>query len=246
VGFALLIAGPLGVGFGSLWSAVLKLAAIAVFTDGVTSWIDMLVSKLTGGTFGGGLFTYGMIAWPAALGMYWVLLIQLFSMDPGDSWMVVVVLTIFDRVVKTVLFLLLMENIMGWGGVSAGAFSAGSGAVQTHAHVGALATRVDDLKDADALVEARKYIADGHQAALLKSVEGWYAAGCPNVWFEMSNRDINGRRSATGVIVELPDDKLRRAKCFEILTQYYKDIQVPVDPTDIQDDGGSYVSVMLR
>jgi hypothetical protein len=249
VGFALVVAGPLGVGFGSLWSAILKLAAIAVFTDGVTAWVDMGLSKLTGGTFGGGIFGYGVIAWPAALGLYWILLIHLFSMDPGDSWIVVVLLTIFDRVVKTVLFLLLMQSIVGWGGVSAAAFSAVSGggsSASPRSHVGALATRVDELKESDSLNEARKYIADGHQAALSKSVEAWYGAGCPNVWFEMSRRDINGRASAVEVIVELPDGKLQRAKCFEILAQYYKDVQIDKDPSELQDDGGSYIAVQLR
>ena len=61
-----------------------------------------------------------------------------------------------------------MESIMGMGGVSSSAFSAVSGGGSRSAlnsHASALATHVDDLKESDSLVEAKKYIADGHQAA---------------------------------------------------------------------------------
>ena len=34
-----------------------------------------------------------MSEFPVALVIYWTLLIYLFSMDPGDSWMVVVILS---------------------------------------------------------------------------------------------------------------------------------------------------------
>src|SRR4051812_44414225 len=69
VGFALIVANPLGVSFGGLWTAVLKLAACAVFCDGVTTWVDAFVVKISGGTMGSGIMGYGVLSFPVALGM---------------------------------------------------------------------------------------------------------------------------------------------------------------------------------
>jgi hypothetical protein len=247
VGFALMMATPLGVGFGQLWHAVLKLAAIAVFVDGVTAWVDVAVTKVSGGVGGGGITTFGVIGWPVALGLYWGLLIYLFSMDPGDSWLVVICLSIFDRIMRVVLLLLLLSTFLGWGGVSLPASA--TGGIPRHAASAKnsiLSTHVDEVKDRDGFIEARKYIADGHQAILNNATEAWYGAGCPNVWFEMTGRDINGKRSAMGVIVELPDDKTARAKCYATLQQYYKDAQIPADPSEFVDDGEQYLQVDMR
>jgi hypothetical protein len=75
----------------------------------------------------------------------------------------------------------------------------------------------------------------------------WYAAGCPNVWFEVRTTDIlNHKRAATGVIVELPRGKAQRAKCFDILQAYYKQAQIDADPSEFVDHGEDYLDVELR
>jgi hypothetical protein len=89
---------------------------------------------------------------------------------------------------------------------------------------------------------SRYYIADGHQAALTYFVNAWYDAGCPNVWFEMSRRDINGRSTAYGLIVELPENKAQRAKCYEILKQHDPNL----GPAELQDNGDTYLATGLR
>ncbi len=168
-------------------------------------------------------------------------------MDPGESWLVVCCLAIFDRIARTVLFLLLLGLFLGWGGVSLPSAPIGGGSGRSSAmHASALSTEVDELKESDSLIEARKYIAAGHQMILTNATNDWYAAGCPNVWFEMTSRDINGRRSAVGVIVELPQDKTKRAKCYDILKQYYKDAHIDTDPSDYVDTGEDYLRVMMR
>ena len=113
-------------------------------------------------------------------------------------------------------------------------------------HNSILSTHVDAVKERDGFIEARKYIADGHQAVLNKPTEDWYAEGCPNVWFEMTGRDINGKRSAIGVIVELPEDKESRAKAYATLQDYYKDAGIPTDPSEFVDTGEQYLDVMMR
>jgi hypothetical protein len=247
VGFALMAATPLGVSFGQLSHAILKLGAIAVITDGVTAWVDMGVSKVYGGAAGGGIVTWGIIGWPVAIGMYWGLLIYLFSMDPGESWLVVVCLSVFDRIMRVVLLLLLLGTFLSWGGVSLpSTVPGGSSRHSASVKNSVLSTHVDEVKERDGFIEARKYIADGHQPVLRNATEEWYAAGCPNVWFEMTGRDINGRRSAMNVIVELPDNKAARAKCYATLQEYYKQAQIPADPSELVDDGEQYLNVMMR
>lgn len=250
VGFAFAVAGPLGVSFGGIWTAILKLAAIAIFTDGVTTWVDTGVAKVSGGGFGGGGFLgWGIISFPVALGIYWVLLTYLFSMDSGDSWLVVMILAVFDYIVRTVLLLLMLKLILSSGGVSGAIVPTLGGGGGSGSTLGdPMVARVEELKEADLLKEARDYIAGGRQAALSKPVEAWYAAGCKKVWFEVS-RDINGRLSPEAVIVELPRDKVKdkeaRARCFQILKEYMDEHDFGYDPEDVTDDGGAYMTVPL-
>jgi len=239
IGFALVVAGPVGVSFGHPATAALKLAALAVFTDGVVTWVDAGVAKMSGGT---GAFE-GMISFPVALAIYWGLLIYLFSMDPGDSWFVVILLAVFDFIVRWVLLLLLLKIILSWGGVSGAAIPSMGGSAPAGAS--ALTTHVNEMKETNALEEARALIKDGHQAILGPTVENWYAAGCPNVWFVVS-RDFNGKRTPEGVIVELPKDKDNRAKCYGIMKAYYDQVQIPYDPQDLKDTGERYLEVQLR
>ena len=248
IAFAFVIAGPTGVSFGGLWTAILKLAAVAVFCDGVVSWVDFAVQHVSGVRTVSPL-GLGFIGFPAALLTYWLLYQYLFSMDSHESWIVVRFLFIFDRLVRWGLFLTLLGLFANVGPHGTGR-AAAAGAGMTNAPVAVssdpLPAHVQDLKDTDSLIEARKYIADGHQAVLSKPTEDWYAAGCPNVWFEMSHPDINGRRNAFNVIVELPADKAARAKCFDILKTYYDGVQIPTDPVEMTDSGQAYLMVMMR
>ena len=234
-----MVAGPLGVSFGGPATAALKLAALAVFTDGVITWVDAGTAKLAGGT---GAFE-GLLSFPVALACYWLLLIYLFSMDPGDSWIVVILLAVFDFIVRWVILLLLLKIVLGWGGAAAvNVPSFGGGGPPAGASE--VVTRVTELKESKSLEEARAFIADGHQAVFKDAVDSWYAAGCPNVWFSVS-RDFNGKREPYGVIVELPKDKTRRAKCFEILKTFYEKLRHSSNEK-VSDNGEPYMEVELR
>jgi hypothetical protein len=240
IGFAFAVAGPLGVSFGGIWTAALKLAAVAVFADGVATWIDAGIAKVSGG--GGGFFS-GMMSFPVVLGIFWLLMIYLFSMDAGDSWIVVILLAVFDMIVRTVLLLLLLRLLLGIGGIAPGAVplpAIGGGA--TVAPTDPIAEHVAQLKEAKLLPEAREYIAGGRQSALAKPTDEGYAAGCKNVWFEVG-RDINGRLTPAALSVELPRDKEARKKCFEILRGYFDEHNMPYDEEDVTDDGGGYIVI---
>jgi hypothetical protein len=239
VGFALVIATPLGVSFGGIWTATLKLAAIAVFCDGLTSWVDLGVSKMSNGTFGSGIMGHGVISLPVALGVYWTLLIYLFSMDSGDSWTVVLLLSVFDLIVKVALFMLVLGTLLHAGGVSAPGIGVGSAPLTTHTD---LDDRVDDLQNRQLLIEARKYLSSPHNVNYLTpTVEEWYKAGAKTVYFEIS-RNMNGKPTAEGLIIEMPENKNQRQDCMKIGAR----VQSGQTPTGtMTDDGDMYYEVTL-
>lgn len=240
VGFALFLANPLGVSFGGIWTATLKLGAIAVFSDGITTWVDLAVARMSGGAFGSGIFGYGMMSFPIAMGIYWVLLIYLFSMDSGDSWMVVILLSFFDQIVKMALVFLVLSTVLHMGGVSAPGLPSLASNKKINSE---MSTRIEEMQQAQVLKEAHAYIASGHQAVFLEPTDGWYQAGAKNVWFEVS-RDFNGKTTPQGVIVELPEAKSARAKCLQIRQDFYAKEKMLGGATT--DDGEPYMEVRLR
>ena len=241
-GFALAIAGPLGVSFGGIGTALLKLAAIAVFCDGLTTWADGLFSKYAGNMAGGGLASFGVIGFPVALGVYWVLLTYLFSMDPSDSWMVVVILAIFSWILRTVLVLLLLQFILSFGGIGASAVGLPSMAAAQVANP--IIDEINEAKAQNVLHEARKYVADNGRSAEKGTVEAWYAAGATNVWFQ-TDRDINGKGEAFRMVVELPADKTARTKCYDAAKTYYNNNGESYMSQSLQDNGDPYLLVPL-
>ncbi len=242
IGFALVVAGPLGVSFGGIGTAILKLAAIAVFCDGVTTWVDAGIGKISGGVGGGGPFGPGAIGLPVATAIYWLLMIYLFSMDPGDSWLVVVILSIFYRILRVVLLVLMLQFILSLGG-AASSIPVGGGPPPNASDP--TIARVADDKESNSLVDALKWIDDGHQSMMRPDVMQWYDAGAKHVWFE-TGRDFNGKISGGEVIVELPKAKADRDKCYDILKAYYTAARFGTDPSRFQDQNMQYMPVMTK
>jgi hypothetical protein len=242
-GFALAIASPLGVSFGGIGTALLKLAAIAVFCDGVTTWADGLFAKFAGHMAGGGLMSFGVIGLPVALAVYWTLLTYLFSMDAGDAWLVVIILTVFSRILQIVLLLLLLKLILSFGGVAGSAVPLPSmgGSAQV---ANPIVDEIEDAKAQNVLHEARKFASDNGRRAESPSIDAWYAAGAKNVWFQTS-RDINGHGDAFRMVVELPDDKTSRAKCYDVAKGYMNGNGESFMVPGLQDTGDPYLLVPL-
>jgi hypothetical protein len=242
VGFALFIANPLGVSFGPVGSAILKLAAIAILCDGITTWVDGMVGKYTGG-FGNSIFGFGMIGFPIALAVYWGALIYLFSMDHGDSWTVVAILSVFYRIVRIVLLFLLLNFFLHFGGIAVTLPSAGGGSV---APVSAdpVSDEVDRATALNLMKEARQYVIDFSRRAEASMVSGLYDAGSKNVWF-MLDRDLTGKTHPLCIVDELPNDKTHRAKCFDIAKSYFDENKLYYDPATFQDTGQRYLMINL-
>jgi hypothetical protein len=242
-GFALAIASPLGVSFGGVGTALLKLAAIAVFCDGLTTWADGLFAKYAGHMAGGGLMSFGVIGFPIALGVYWTLLTYLFSMDPGDSWLVVVIITVFSRILRIVLLLVLLKLILSFGGIAGSAVnipSMGSSAQVTNPII----DEIEDAKAQNVLHEARKFASDNGRRAEGGSIDAWYAAGAKNVWFQ-TDRDINGHGNAFRMVIELPDDPTSRAKCYGVAKDYMNGNGESFMVAGLQDKGDPYLLIPL-
>jgi hypothetical protein len=236
--FAMIVASPLGVSFGGIWTAALKFAAIAAFSDGVTTIVEAALESA------GASGMSGIISFPISLGVYWALLIYLFSMDSGDSWLVVLVLAVFDYILRWALLFLLLSSVLSWGGVAAvgmgtlgGGGAGGPGATpESEARA-----EIQELIDSKHLHEARAYVANGKSGVYNDKVEAWYAAGAKTVWFETGMRDINGRSSIEAVVIELPTDPAQRAACHKIVDdiEQARNPDVPVTPT--VDDGMPYL-----
>jgi hypothetical protein len=245
--FALVVAGPLGVSFGDPLSAILKLASLAVFSDGVLQWVDMGMIKLAGqgGAIYGGIFNLFIAA-----AIYWLMLIYLFSMDSEDSWIVVCLLAVFDNIVRWAILLLILSAVMNLGGVptrgGGGGFGGGGGSGATSSvreADGEVADRIDALKTANALPEAKEYIAGGRQAVLTDHVNAMYEAGAVKIWFECS-RDINARLTPEGLILELPRDKAKRKAVLDKIGAYEKAFDMGDGAAPI-DEGQTYVEMNL-
>lgn len=236
-GFALLIASPLGVSFGGIFTAALKLAAIAIFSDGVTTWIDAGVGKMTG--TGGGFFD-GLLSFPVAVAIYWMLLIYLFSMDAGDSWLVVILLAVFDNIVRWVIVMVLISAIMNWGGGSGVAATGGSGGAAASSTMTDEDLEWQDLKDAGELHEAVAW-GKSHSTVMEKQTADFYAAGAKGVYFHVSF-DINRKPTIEGYVVELPKEKDKREKIFKIRREWYQTKFNDPLPSD-KDPEGTWMEV---
>jgi hypothetical protein len=241
IAFAFAVAGPLGVSFGGVGTAILKLAAVVVMSDAIITLADFTLTKFLGPAFSNGIFGLGVIGLPLTFLIYLCSFIYLFSMDPGDAKLVVVILTVLYRVIRLVLILMLLGVILNFSGVHqlASAMPAGGSASSNR-----VTDMVEDAKGRGLLEEAGKYCTDRGMNVEGEYVKDWYDAGCKNVWFEVS-RDINGHGSAFVIFLEMPDDPTSRAKCVDIVKKYYDRTQQYYDPNTLKDDGDQYMAVSM-
>jgi hypothetical protein len=238
IGMALVIAGPMGVSFGGPASASLKLAAIAIFCDGVLTWLDIGILKLAGQ---GGVMYGAIFQFFAAAGIFWLLLMYLFSMESEDSWLVVCILAFFYVAARFVIILLLAAavGLAGLGG-SGGGGGGGSGVKAEDAE---MEEHMDLLRSGKALPEAKEYLAGGRLMVLTDHVNGIYEAGAKNIWFECA-RDINAKLTPEDMVVEMPSDKAKRAAVLKRIAEYLKAFNMG-DGTPAADNGRTYIQVEI-
>jgi hypothetical protein len=239
-GFALALAGPLGVSFGGIGTALLKFASISCLCDGVTTWINALI--FGPGFASNGIIGYGAVSFSIALGIYWVCLTYLFAMDPGDSWMVVCIISFLAFVLRMVLVLVLLNFILSFGGIASHAPNiAGAGGGGAGSSSAQMIDEVAHAKELNELHEAKKFAADFGRRSEAGYINEWYNANAKNVWYQCDA----GSNNAYRIVIELPDDSTSRTKCYDMAKKYYTDNKYDYDPQDLKDQGDPYLMIPL-
>lgn len=238
-----------GVSFGTLWIGILKLATLVCFCSG----LDTGVSWLAHGTGIGGL-----LGWAAFTLSYFFLLMWLFDMDPGEAWLVFIIISVLKFLFNTFLIIAVLGLLFsGAGGRLAGAALGGGGGGAAVAGAGSSAAaqqeEIDSLKESGSLMEAREFVSAGRQAAMKQLVEDLYGAGAKKAYYSVLRQPNTGKiEGADNFIVELPDDPAARVKCFELINAWRKSLEQPAtngepaityDP--LTDDGDPYLFMEL-
>ncbi len=245
IGAGLMIAGAfaigskVGISFGGIWTAVLKMIACVLIVDMTTSWLDALIGSM-------GFYITIFIAFA----MYWGLFAYLFAMDAEDAvWIVS-----FFTGLKVLLGWLMIPILLGalTGGGSAVTTVAGGAATILASASSAVVERdekIDYNRENKFTIEAKEFIEKkARYREMTPLVEKWYAAGAKDVFYEVS-RDINGKTEAISLCVELPAEPDKRKECHAILKTYLIEVMQDTDVKDgdpeLADESGKYLVMGL-
>ncbi|HEV2293605.1 MAG TPA: hypothetical protein VGR35_07105 [Tepidisphaeraceae bacterium] len=235
IGLAFIFAPMLGVSFGDARTAILKFAAIVVFTDTVGLWFDELIEVAGGRPTGrrgrGSIFWLEMFL---IAGLISAMCYYLFDMDSEETGTFAIPFAVISRILDWVLGLVLAAILAGIlaaattappaapaPGGSAGK-AAAPGAAGGQAPPGGIALRAN-ARDREIermisggtgmITEANEYNQSQPQKSKREPqlVSQFYGAGAKRVYFGLGGRTM---------IVQLPDDPQGRAKCFAIRDAY--------------------------
>ena len=236
---AFVVASLASVSFGPFWTAILKLAAVAIAPDIFATIVEEAIGSPGAGLLAGSL----------ALGFYWFLISYLFSMDANEAWIVVVLFGVLRWVLTFVVGMMLIGMLMSGNVPNIG--GGGAGAVPSATQEAAeLNEKVADWEENNRLVEGLEYIdKSGRQSEQLETIKALYAGGAKKVWFAV-DRDINGKTEPFTLVGEWPRDAKKR----EALVAAIKKVQAdraakfkaanpdwgPLDQDPIADNGGKY------
>lgn len=240
---AFIVSSMAGVSFGPFSTAILKLAAVAIAPDMLATIIEDSIG--VPGAF--------LIANSVALGFYWFLISYLFSMDASEAWGVVVLFGFLRFILTFVLGMLLVGMLMSGRGSALGG-SGGSTPTASEKAV-ELGENVEAWKENDTLIEGLDYIQKtGRQSACQQTIKDLYAAGSPNVWFNVA-KDINGKTEPLSLIAQWPRDAKKRGAMIDAIKQSqvrrqaeWKKIHPdfpPLTMDPVTDEGGKYVELPI-
>lgn len=249
IGLAFVFAPMLGVSFGDARTAVLKFAAIIVFTDAVGLWFDELI-ELAGGR-PSGRRGRGSIFWLEMFliaGLISAMCYYLFDMDSEETGMFAIPFAVISRILDWILGIVMGAILLGVLSAAAtpaatpapapapGAPAAPGGvALQANAQDREIERMIGS--GSRTLTEANEYNQSQPQKSKREPqlVSRFYAAGAKRVYFGLGGGTM---------IVQLPDDPASRAKCFAISDAYHRTTgarsAVP------KEEGQRYVEVALK
>ena len=201
-------------GLGTIGPALLKIAAVALLPSAIGD-----ITRY---------YTFGIVAWPMTVIMYYALLYFLFQLDGSEMWIVVAIIWLMQTWVS-LLILALLFGVMGiglrssaHGGLSAAGpassptrmlFSGGGGASDREKlppDPDQLAA--DEIRDGTA-VEFTKWIKPdmhgvmrGTRQMALDQADKFYAAGAKSVWAMKIEKQSNTKLEICHeMVIELPD-----------------------------------------
>jgi hypothetical protein len=223
IGLAFIVAPMMGISFGDVRTAILKFAAIVIFTDTIGLWYDEIV-EMAGGYPSGR--TGGRIFWLQVLLISFVityLAYYLFDMDGDDAGKFGLPFAIASQVMGFVMWVVLMAVIEG--------MLAGAAATKTPAPAAPVPAAAPGTPVAPAAAPGITPQVTDRDREIDRSVAGGRMTDA--VEFNSTARDRDKREpqlvnqfygfgakrvyfGPKGIIVQLPDDVANRAKCFQL------------------------------
>jgi hypothetical protein len=270
VGLAILIAPHAGLSLGTFWTAVLKIAAIVVFSDAVLMWIEQLMQNwgavpTTGYGFRRGRRFVWWMEMIIATAVIATLLHYLFDMDRDETGTVAMPIAIaswiMGLILKVALVAMLQRATDGAAGVSFEVddpYADGSAAdvAPTNPTGPPGPPPRKDVTDGDRIISGRieqrsPFVKPAHEwneQRLLRGrgqkqlFENLFDAGATRIY---ADTQATLGMGAT-LYVELPLDAARRTKCFEAYKTYCSDAGVDVDSARTKDVGQRYLVIDVK
>jgi hypothetical protein len=268
VGLALVIAPHAGLSLGSFWSALLKLAAIVIFSDAMLMWVEEWMASIGALPSGGYRRGWGRVRWLELLlaaAVIGFLMSYLFDMDGEEVGWVAMPIAITSWFVGLVMKLLVLSVLYGGlAGAAAAQTAAGGGAgsgpgppAATTAPVAGpvIPARLDVTprdRTISALVAERspfiKNVSQWDDQQMLRNrgqkrlMERLMESGVKRIFHDMQGTVGRGGK----LYVELPLAAADRAACFEAYTGYCSDAAMDVDANEAKDNGQRYLVIELK
>lgn len=236
----------LDLGLGLLWTAMLKIAAVAILPGAVAGILSV--------------YTFGLLTWGISLLGYYAILAYLFEMDGREIRITTMIIWCMRFIVNLLIVGVVLSALLNGRKPPSAALAAGStpgsGLIPPAAGVG-LSDDGDSPEDADAAaeqmvaspraVEARKWCTlspDSHIALQLNAaqladlVEKFYAAGAVRVWCAKIS-SLGEAQLCPELIVELPHSPGARRAALDVSDRFSHQ----ASPTP--DNGARYLTVNL-
>ncbi|HTW93909.1 MAG TPA: hypothetical protein VMD30_03880 [Tepidisphaeraceae bacterium] len=239
--FAFMIADPMGISFGTLWTAVLKLGALVVFCEAVTAWLDSM----------GGGFTFGFYVLSVnllvAMAILWVGMCYFFEMDAAEAKWVVILLALGYRFLQIALFVAVVIIISKMTGalpppiVRSSAFYTPPPPPPPPSPTMELLYLTGKHGE---LTEAGQWAYQQKMALDATFIKAWYAAGASNVQVHLIPVGF-AHTGADYLVITLPSTKSGRARCYDLARDYYAKAGLLGPPELLKDVGDKFLVVLL-
>jgi hypothetical protein len=273
VGLALLIAPHAGLSLGTFWSALLKLAAIVIFSDAMLMWVEEWMESVGALPRLGYRRGWGRVRWIELLlaaAVIGFLMSYLFDMDREEVGFVAMPIAVTSWIVGLIMKLFVLSVLYGGLAGAANAQAAAGGGAASGPGPPAATTAPNPVPAAPAAPVAPPRVDTtprdetisalvAQRSPFIKNVTQWddqqmlRGRGQKRLMERLLEagvtrmfHDMQGTVLQGGKLyVELPLAPAGRAACFDAYTAYCADAGVDVDATEAKDQGQRYLVIQL-